>query len=319
MTTALLPPAFTGTVLDGTGSVGTPLRLIPLTAPAPRRPDEIIDGTRLWRAVDAQIELSVVIPFYNPGNALRRTVSQLVECLREQDVCFEVIAVSDGSTDGSERTLDGLAPEVRVVTSPRNRGKGGALHLGFARARGAWVGMIDADGDIDPVHLAEYLHIARTGQHAAVYSDKRHTASSSASSSLRKLISIVYSTLVTMLFLLGVRDTQTGCKIFRRDVLAGVLPKLQEMGFAFDLEFFVAAKAAGITDLVPAPVRLGERTAGSTVGAGAILRTVRDTLIIFVRLHLHRQYSDAQVSAAGLEVVAGAEHIIRHALAAQTA
>ena len=289
--------AATPTAAAGCAPVPRPRqeRRVPLAAP--RGIGELFDAARLWRSPEAGIELTVVIPFYNPGDTLRRTVADVVTRLRAERIGFEVIAVSDGSTDGSERTLVGAGSEVRVVVSPCNRGKGAALHLGFARARGAWIGFIDADGDIDPAHLVEYLRIARAGQHAGVYADKRLSTSNSGSSPLRKLISMVYSTLVTMLFFLGVRDTQTGCKIFRRDVLAEVLPRLRERRFAFDLEFFVAAKAAGIRDLVAAPVRLGIRMAGSTVTSGAVLRTIRDTFVIFGRLHLDRHYLPATASA----------------------
>ncbi|KUL21427.1 glycosyltransferase family 2 protein [Actinoplanes awajinensis] len=228
------------------------------------------------------VELTVVVPFYNPGPALRPTVERLVTCLRQAGVAFEVIAVSDGSTDGSAATLTGLA-EVTVIDNPINQGKGAALHQGFAAATGAWIGFIDADGDIDPQHLVDYLLIARAGGHAVVYADKRHTHSVSAATRLRKLISISYSTLVTTMFGLGVRDTQTGCKIIRRDVLTEVLPRLRERRFAFDLELFVAAKEAGITDLHAAPVRLEARTAGSTVSTASITRTIRDTFTIYGR------------------------------------
>jgi glycosyltransferase involved in cell wall biosynthesis len=241
------------------------------------------EATALWSPACPAIELSVVVPFYNPGSVLRGTVERLVTVLAGQNISYEVIAVSDGSTDGSEQTLDGI-PGVRVIANPSNQGKGAALHTGFAAARGAWIGFIDADGDIDPAHLAEYLRLARTGGHAVVYADKRHTASTSGATGFRKLVSIAYSTLVTLLFLLGgVRDTQTGCKLMRRDTLATLLPRLRERRFAFDLEFFVAAKAAGITDLHAAPVRLETRENGSTVTAKAILRTIRDTFGIYTR------------------------------------
>jgi hypothetical protein len=228
--------------------------------------------SRLWSAVDPDIDLTVVVPFYNPGNALRHTMARLVACLRAEGVGFEVIAVSDGSTDGSEATL------------------------GFAQARGAWVGFIDCDGDIDPEHLVEYLRLAKDGNHSAVYADKRHIASASGATGFRKLVSVVYSTFVTLLFFLGIRDTQTGCKIIRRDVLAEMLPNMMERKFAFDLEFFVAAKANGITDMVPAPVRLETRVAGSTVTSKAILRTIRDTIVVFGRLRLQEQYAEREIA-----------------------
>jgi hypothetical protein len=244
----------------------------------------------LWAESHPDVELSVVIPFYNPGDSMRPTVDRLVDALRAEGVGFEIICVSDGSTDGSERTLDGAGHEVRVIVNPVNRGKGAALHTGFAHAIGAYVGMVDCDGDIDPLHLVDYLKTAMTRGAHVVYADKRLTESTSASSSLRKLISFGFSSIVGTLFALGVRDTQTGCKLFSRHALQTVLPRLREERFAFDLEFFVAAKAAGLHSLVAAPVHLSERLSGSTVTSTTILRTLSDALTVFGRLHLTPTY-----------------------------
>jgi hypothetical protein len=99
--------------------------------------------------------------------------------------------------------------------------------------------------------------------------------------------------MVGTLFALGVADTQTGCKLFSRETLQAVLPRLQEERFAFDLEFFVAAKAAGHRRLHAAPIHLSERLSGSTVTAKSILRTLGDALTVFGRLHLTRRYRGA--------------------------
>ncbi len=250
----------------------------------------------LWEPAADDVELSVVIPFYNPGDAMRPTIERLVNAMREQGVRGEVIAVSDGSTDGSEKTIEGMAPEVNVIIAEQNAGKGAALHRGFAHARGSYVGFVDCDGDIDPIHLLDYLEIARHEDRDVVYASKREDASQSDSSFFRKTVSLGFSTFVRVLFPIHVTDTQTGCKVFSRAALAEVLPRLREQRFAFDLEFFVAATAAGITNLRPAPVALGERLAGSTVTAKSILRTMLDAFAVFGRLHLTRTY---QVAAAG--------------------
>ena len=244
----------------------------------------------LWSKSHSAVELSVVIPFFNPGDSMRPTVDRLVGALRAEGVGFEVICVSDGSTDGSERTLDGAGDEVRVIVNPVNRGKGAALHTGFAHAIGDYVGMVDCDGDIDPLHLVDYLRTAMAHGAHVVYADKRLAESTSASSGLRKVVSLGFSTIVGTLFALGVSDTQTGCKLFSRHALQTVLPRLREERFAFDLEFFVAAKAAGISRLVAAPVHLSERLSGSTVTSSTILRTLSDALTVFGRLHLTSTY-----------------------------
>jgi glycosyltransferase involved in cell wall biosynthesis len=236
---------------------------------------------RLWHPAD--LDLSVVVPFYNPGAALRPTVSSLLTQLRQAHLSFEVIAVSDGSTDGSEHTLTGLGSELRVIVSPQNEGKGGALARGLRAARGEHLAFIDADGDLDPAHVVNYVRVARQDGHDVVYADKRHPMSSNASSGYRRLVSVGFSTLVTVLFALGVRDTQTGCKVFRRDVVARVLPRMRERGFAFDLEFFVAARSAGVSRMHGAPVSISPRTAGSTVTGRAVVRMARAALRLFGR------------------------------------
>jgi cellulose synthase/poly-beta-1,6-N-acetylglucosamine synthase-like glycosyltransferase len=273
------------------------LILIPaLLVAAVRHQRRAMDPASVWQADDAlftqdgTLDLSVVIPFYNPGDALRPTVQRLVDIAEEAGLAYEVIAVSDGSTDGSEASIEGLAPTVRVVVSPTNLGKGAALHRGFALAHGRYVGFVDADGDIDPRHVVDYFHAAQAGGHDVVYASKRHAESLSASSSIRKVISYGFIALVGSLFALGINDTQTGCKLFRRQTLADVLPRLREQRFAFDLEFFVAARAAGIDRMAAAPVEIEARMAGSSVGRAAITRTLADALTVLGRLHFSPTY-----------------------------
>ncbi len=255
------------------------------------------ESDRLWAPANAAIELSVIMPFYNPGDALAPTVRRAHESLTEAGVGFEIIAVSDGSTDGSEATLEGMPAEVKVIVLPENRGKGGALHAGFARARGSWLGFVDSDGDIDPAHLVDYLRVARRGGFDIVFANKKHDLSESASSPFRKLVSFGFSSIVGTLFSLGVNDTQTGCKLVRRDVMADVLPRMRETRFAFDLELFVTAVTAGYRDLRPQPVRLEERMGGSTVTKKTILRTLTDALSVLARRHTTDLYRTAPAGA----------------------
>jgi glycosyltransferase involved in cell wall biosynthesis len=248
------------------------------------------EADRLWAPASADIELSVIMPFYNPGDALAPTVRRAHESLTEAGVGFEIIAVSDGSTDGSEKTLEGMPAEVKVIVLPENRGKGGALHAGFARASGSWLGFVDSDGDIDPAHLVDYVRVARRGGYDIVFANKKHGESQSASSPFRKLVSFGFSSIVGTLFSLGVNDTQTGCKLVRRDVMADLLPRMHETRFAFDLELFVAAVTAGYRDLRAQPVRLEERMSGSTVTKKTILRTLSDALSVLARRHTTDTY-----------------------------
>jgi len=263
---------------------------VPLQAP------RISRGEALWER-NPSLELSVVVPFYNPGPVIVGTVRDIIAVLDAANMSFEVIAVSDGSTDGSAQLLDGIDGRVSVIEQPANMGKGAALHAGFAQARGHHIGMIDADGDIDPSHLLDYTRHAQAGGHDVVYADKRADASVTHASGVRKIVSLTFSTMVTMMFGLGIRDTQTGCKVFSRDAMSAVLPVLVEQRFAFDLEFFVAARDQGIGNMVPAPVTLNPRVEGSSVTAKAILRTLKDAVTVLGRHRITGHYRQVTAQA----------------------
>ena len=151
--------------------------------------------------------------------------------LEHEDVSFEIIAVSDGSTDGSGNRIADLVGDTLCIESlPCNSGKGNALHVGLAAGRGRYIGFIDADGDLDPQLLSPFLALARVYQPDIILGSKRHPMSEVDYTPIRRMYSVTYQILTTLLFRLTVRDTQTGLKLVRREVLAAALPRMVEKG-----------------------------------------------------------------------------------------
>ena len=206
---------------------------------------------------DPTLDVSIVVPYYNPGDRLRTTVEHMVRVLDASGMTFEIIAVSDGSTDGSPFTLEGF-PEsvVRRMEFARNIGKGHALRAGLGLGRGRYLGFIDADGDISPEFLAPFVSIMQTEEPDIIIGSKRHPESSVHYPPLRRLYSWGYQHLIHLLFRLNVKDTQVGIKLVDRRVIADVLPLLRESRFALDLELLVLARRLGYTKIVEAPVRI---------------------------------------------------------------
>jgi O-antigen/teichoic acid export membrane protein len=235
-----------------------------------------------------EIDLSLVIPFYNPGPSLAAHVQDVVRVLRAEHVIFEVIAVSDGSTDGSPASIAGIE-HVRVIELGKNQGKGAALRVGLARGRGRYLGFIDGDGDIPAKQLSHFLAAIRAGDPDVVLGNKGHPDSDVIYPPLRRLYSAGYQQVNRLLFRLPTRDTQTGIKLIRRETLAAVLPKMLEKRFAFDLELLVVARRMGYRDFVELPVEIAERFT-STISPKAVRRTLLDTLAIFYRLRIARSY-----------------------------
>ncbi len=253
------------------------------------------------------LDVSIVVPFYNPGDRLRTTVEQLVRVLHASGMSFEIIAVSDGSNDGSPNTLEEF-PEtvVRRVSYASNVGKGYAVRTGLGMGRGRYLGFIDADGDISPDFMAAFVDIMRAEGPDIVVGSKRHPDSSVHSSFLRQLYSLGHQSLNRVLFRLKVRDTQVGIKLVDRQVVADVLPLLRENRFALDLEFLVLAQRLGYGHVVEAPVRIEERS-DSTVSMRSAWRLVRDTLGIYVRLSVRHEYDFGIASRTAAAVPAAAK------------
>jgi glycosyltransferase involved in cell wall biosynthesis len=239
-----------------------------------------------------ELDLSLVVPFYNPGDALRDTVLGAAETLASTGISYEIIAVSDGSTDGSGSSLDGLLPGTLVTLDlTGNRGKGEALRVGLGMGRGRYLGFIDADGDLPAELLRGFVDAVRLDQPDIALGSKRHPASDVHYPPLRRLYSWGYQWLIRLLFDLNVRDTQTGIKLIRRDVLEAVMPRMVERGFAFDLELFVVAHHLGFDRFVELPVRIRERFS-STVSPRAVYLILSDTMAVFWRLRIRRFYDD---------------------------
>ena len=228
------------------------------------------------------LDVTVVIPYFNPGGRLHETVEETVATLRRSGVSFEVVPVSDGSTDGSEATIAALSPDVVSGVVRRHQGKGSAVRAGFRRGQGRYIGFIDGDGDIPPALLGDFLTVVAERRPDMVIGSKRHPDSDVVYPAIRRLTSWGYQRLVRLLFRLQVRDTQAGIKLIRRDVLVDILPGTVEDGYAFDLELLVAARRAGYDDIVEAPMRVRERLS-STISAVAVAAMWRDTLAIWWR------------------------------------
>jgi glycosyltransferase involved in cell wall biosynthesis len=265
----------------------------PRSAGAPEPDYSASDQTVL---PDPTLDVSIVVPYYNPGLRLRTTVEDMLRVLDASGMTFEIIAVSDGSTDGSPFTLEGF-PEsvVRRVSFDKNVGKGHALRAGLGMGRGRYLGFIDADGDISPELLAPFVSIMQTLEPDIIIGSKRHPDSSVHYPPLRRLYSWGYQHLIGLLFRLHIKDTQVGIKLVDRKVIADVLPLLRESRFALDLELLVLARRLGYTRIVEAPVRIRERF-GSTISLKAVWLLLIDTLALFIRYSIRHEY-DAQLAA----------------------
>jgi len=232
----------------------------------------------------APLGISVVMPLYNEGAHITSNVEQTRRALHLHGPC-EIILVNDGSSDDSGELIARIAaqfPEEIVSLQLPRSGKGEALRRGAQVARGEFVVFIDADLDLPPEQILFFIAIQRVKKADAVIGSKMHPDSTVDYPLIRRVYSLGYFWLVKFLFGLPVRDTQTGLKLVRRELLLKALEKTESRGFTLDLELLVRLVQLGAV-MVEAPVVVQHSMKFGGIGLGTVWQIFRDTWRVWRR------------------------------------
>ena len=106
------------------------------------------------------MDLSIVIPMFNEAENVKNTLSRVEESLSTFKGNYEIVAVNDGSTDNTFEILKEIAERnkrIKVVSYPKNMGRGMALRRGFKESQGEIVVSIDADLSYDPKYILDLI------------------------------------------------------------------------------------------------------------------------------------------------------------------
>ena len=102
------------------------------------------------------MKLSILMPVYNEEARLAEALKQALDV--EYPCPVELVVADDGSRDATPEILLRVDDErVRVVTHPRNLGKGAAIRSAVAHATGEYMVILDADLEYDPNDIPRLL------------------------------------------------------------------------------------------------------------------------------------------------------------------
>lgn len=237
--------------------------------------------------------VSVIMPAYNEAEHILKNLSETVATLTDFGIDFEIIVVDDGSPDHTwliaSRELHRHRNNVRVVRYHANQGKGNALMCGTWYATGDYVVFLDADMDLHPMQLPTFFGIMAAENADVVVGSKMHPLSRVNYPVVRRLWSRGYYTLVRLLFGLPLRDTQTGLKVFKAEVLRRVFPKVLVKRFAFDIEVLAIAHHLGYK-VAEAPVTLEFTRRFGRIKIPDVINIFLETIAIYYRLHVRHYY-----------------------------
>lgn len=233
------------------------------------------------------------MPAYNEGHHIYKNLEETHRVFKRAKCEYEIVLVDDGSDDNTFIAAKNAARDlgnIKPVSLNRNRGKGNALKEGFKHAVGDYVIFLDADLDLHPGQLHQMFKVMRDKQAEVIIGSKYHPESKLDYPGSRKVFSRTYALALKALFGLPLRDTQTGLKIFKREVLDKVFPHVICRRYAFDVELLANAHHAGYK-VIEAPVVLNYRREmkWGRIGLKDMLHMGLDTLGIFYRISILKQ------------------------------
>jgi len=253
--------------------------------------------------------VSVIVPMYNEGDSASEKLADLSDTLALSFADFEVIAISDGSTDGTNASLSKFSDSSRVKIRIRseNRGKGATLREGFSCSCGDVVMFIDGGMELSPANLRIFVGLLDLYGADIVIGSKRHPQSQIIYPWYRRLLSRMFQELIRFLFKLNVTDTQVGIKAMRREVVEAVLPHLNTTGYAFDLELLAVSSRLGFRRVLEAPISLDYYRFGSRSTVADVthvfrigFQLARDTARVWHRVRGITMRVNEQTSGTGI-------------------
>ncbi len=191
--------------------------------------------------------LSLIIPAHNEEERLPATLENVRSFIQAQPYTAEVILVENGSCDRTLAIAQQFAasmPFLKVIHEER-AGKGLAVKRGMREASGEYRFFADADFSMPVEEINRFLPPAVNGIDIAIGSREATGAVRYDEPAFRHFTGRVFNTLVRLVALPGLKDTQCGFKCFRGEVAEDVFPYQTIDGWTFDVEVLFIARRRG--------------------------------------------------------------------------
>lgn len=239
-------------------------------------------------------KLSIIMPAYNEEALIYNSITKTLDIVSEFAPELEIIAVNDGSKDNTKAEIIRATQDdkrVKLVSSDKNHGKGAAIIAGVAEATGDYIAFLDADLELPPDQLKDYMECMERKNADVVIGCKLHKDSHISYPLKRKIISIGYYIMLVVLFHLKVQDTQTGIKLFKADALKSVAHLVRTSGFAYDIELLVALNRRGYKiEEMPVKLQYVRDKDSKRIGIKDVMKVFKDTFVIFNRVYFKKYY-----------------------------
>lgn len=195
--------------------------------------------------------LSIVIPAFNEENRLPNTIERLLEYLGGQPYPAELVIIDNASQDRTYEVAQTYASRFGNSGIPIHvcqegvRGKGAAVRTGMLKATGDYRFMCDADLSMPASEINRFLPPVLDAADIVIASREAPGAVRYGEPAYRHLVGRVFNTLIRLLALRSLHDTQCGFKCFKASVAEDLFSSLTVTGWSFDVEVLYIARRRG--------------------------------------------------------------------------
>lgn len=192
--------------------------------------------------------LSIIVPAYKEEKRIHIILEAIAKYEKTKDFKIETIVVADASPDKTvevAQSFVGKVENLSVIDNKVNKGKGGAVQEGVLAAKGKFILFADADNST-PIEQADKLLKYADKYEVIIGSRYCHEGKLAIPQSFtRRFGSRILNTIIQLLAIYGIKDTQCGFKLFEHDAAQEIFKRQTILGFSFDIEILAIAKKLG--------------------------------------------------------------------------
>jgi len=260
-------------------------------ARARRRPGGLASAARSNRYRIAMTRISILMPVFNEVEYVATVVARVLAVRFGDDVETEIVAVDDGSTDGSAEALEELGRlypgRLQCLKHPANRGKGAAIRTAIAHATGEFAVIQDSDLEYNPNDLPNVLRPLLNGYADAVFGSRFMVAGERRVLYFwHSLANHVLTTCCNAVADLNLTDVSTGYKAFRLSLIRSIPIRSDGFGIEPELAIKLAQRGAALYE---APISYRGRTyaEGKKIRRSDALRTLWSIVSFGIRRDIY--------------------------------
>jgi len=220
--------------------------------------------------------ISIVVPVFNEESTVGNIIERLKTTMQEKGFVYEIIVVDDCSEDKSVEISK--SQKVRVYTLRKHMGKGYALRMGFAQAKGEITVTIDSDGSHRPEELPRLLSPILKDEADFIIGSRFLLEREMSTKRINRLGVHLFNVLIRLLTGKRTSDSQSGYRAIKSASLRSLNFKSNEYEIESEMLVKAAEKHLRIKEV---PVSFEQRTFGKSM-----LDPLRDGLKIFFSIML---------------------------------